>query len=660
MYDQYFGFSESPFSITPDPHFFYTNPVYLEAYSNLRYGIEAKKGFIAVTGEVGTGKTTLLRKLMREFANTIHCAFIFNSDLTYNELLRVILDELGIVTKAKERLAMVAELNAYLIEQLEKGDSVCLLIDEAQNLSDESLEGLRLLSNLETDKVKLLQVVLIGQPELNTKLDQPKLRQLKQRIAIRCEIAPLKEEEVSSYINFRLRAANYQGKNLFHPDAVQQIAVCSKGIPRLINVICDNALLIAYAASQNTVRADTITEVARDLRLGLAAKPSEAKETIKVSALEPRHEIPVVEASPHAQDTKTIPVFRHNVKHELKVGVGVFLIILVCLAVGSFTNFKSSSTIPERPNPKANLNKEALLVTHPQPISHKADAEVGNAELQNKEIGFKPIHNRIIIQSGSTISQIASNAYGSNSVLGLDLINEFNPQIKNLNWIFAGQELFLPVLRRETLIRSQPDGSYRLIVSSFLTQAEAEESARRVIKEGYQVRIRQNRVSNDLLLHRLEIDGLETLDQATRTFDIGLKNQWLAFDGQPDNGNQRQRTRKNLSAPGNASGQQDRRYERIDESLDKRAGMKSDRRRAIWQLEGRWYVNGDPNKRTEIVSRGDGLEARNEKDRATRLEVTGNGDVRALDWENKLRGDVKPDKIVWENGTTWHRVAISR
>src|SRR5512132_2495776 len=240
MYNRYFGFLESPFSVTPDPRFFYNNPVYLEAYANLRYGIEAKKGFIAITGEVGTGKTTLLRKLMHSLQSSIHSVFIFNTAVSFNELLRLILSDLGLPAEGKDRLAMIEELNGYLLEQVTKGDIVCLLIDEAQNLSDESLEGLRLLSNLETDKEKLLQIVLMGQPELQIKLARTNLRQLRQRIAIQCEITPLKDEEVGSYINFRLWVAGYRSEDLFEREAVDKITHYSKGIPRLINIICDN------------------------------------------------------------------------------------------------------------------------------------------------------------------------------------------------------------------------------------------------------------------------------------------------------------------------------------------------------------------------------------------------------------------------------------
>ena len=537
MYEQFFGFSESPFSITPDPRFFYTNPVYLEAYANLRYGIEAKKGFIAITGEVGTGKTMLLRKLMLEFRNSINWAFIVNTDLTFNELLQVILYELGLPTQGKDRVTMILDLNSYLIEQLKKGRVVCVLIDEAQNLSEHSLEGLRLLSNLETAKEKLLQIVLMGQPELNAKLDQPNLRQLKQRIATVFEIPPLKEEEVSSYINLRLGAAGCQSKNPFHPDAVQKIAAYSKGIPRLINVICDNALLIAYGGSNKTVSAHTITEVARDLRLGLTVEPPEAKETIRVSALKAEHEIPILQVP----STRS----RYTVRLAVTAGIGTCLTGLFFLALNSGMGVQTFSTPSGQPAIKHNVNKEILFVSQPKPIPRRADADIHSAELQKPDIEFKPKEKRIIIETGSTVYEIAINAYGANAVLGMDLIKEFNPQMTNINWVFAGKELMLPLIGPETLIRPQHDGSYNLIIGSFLTRAEAEESVRRLNKGGYQGVITQKRVSNDLSLHRLEVNGFKTVDEAARMYDIALDNQWLAFGREPEN--RQPRVRRTLS-----------------------------------------------------------------------------------------------------------------
>lgn len=267
MYEAYFGFDRLPFSIPPDPRFFYDNPGNREAFAGLRYGIEGRKGFIVITGEVGTGKTTLLKVFMQRAAVTIRTAFVFNPKLSSTELFRFILNDLGIAPSTENPGALTRQLNDYLIEQLKKRHIVALLVDEAQHLSNEMLEELRLLSNLETNQDKLIQIVLMGQPELEQRLDQPELRQLKQRVALRCRLAPLKSHEVNFYIEARLKTAGFAEKTLFDPKAVEKIMLYSKGIPRLINVICDNALLICYAASKRNVSAEFIEEVAHDLQL---------------------------------------------------------------------------------------------------------------------------------------------------------------------------------------------------------------------------------------------------------------------------------------------------------------------------------------------------------------------------------------------------------
>jgi general secretion pathway protein A len=521
MYNRYFGFLESPFGIAPDPRFFYSNPVYLEAYANLRYGIEAKKGFIAITGEVGTGKTMLLRKLMRNFENTIDFVFIFNTNLTFNELLRAILHDLGLQTQGKDKLEMFDELNTYLIEQVKKDHIVCLLIDEVQNLSDESLEGLRLLSNFETDNEKLLQIVMMGQPEFKAKLKQPNLRQLKQRIALQCEIAPLTDEEVGSYINFRLQSAGYERKDLFHPEAVQKIALYSTGIPRLINVICDNALVTAFAASQKTVSAALIREVADDLSLESKTQPAEANNVFTVSPSNTESETLIREAPNR--------IFQQRVRRLVNTVVGTCLVILVFVFVSVVTDPQSffTSTLRTLESFKDNSNQRVLPV-HQNTSPQMTKAEADNVGRKNSEIEFKWNHP-VIIQYGSTIYEIANNTYGANVVLGMDLIKEFNPQIKDLNWVSAGQELVLPALTQETLVRQHGEGSFRLIVASYIKRTEADELANRIGKEGYQVIITRKRVSNDLLLHRLEIDGLKTLEEATISLKTALKKEWLTL-----------------------------------------------------------------------------------------------------------------------------------
>ena len=330
MYNSYFGFRESPFSVTPDPRFFYANPIYLEAFATLRYGIEAKKGFIVITGEVGTGKTTLLRKLLHTLADTVHSVLIFNSCLSFPEILQVTLQDLGLTATGHNRVQMLQQLNDYLIKQLRLGHTVMMLIDEAQNLSDEVLENLRLLSNLETDQEKLIQIVLVGQPELQAKLGQLHLRQLKQRIALQCRLNPLARTEVGPYIHSRLAVAGYKGKSLFDPEAVERIAAYSNGIPRVMNIICDNALLTAYAEAQPIVSANIIEAVARDLELTREPSVAETHDDLVVLAPKIREGRELV--TPH----NSLP--RGSGAYAIRLSVGALLVMFAFVAVAAVVN----------------------------------------------------------------------------------------------------------------------------------------------------------------------------------------------------------------------------------------------------------------------------------------------------------------------------------
>jgi type II secretory pathway predicted ATPase ExeA len=289
MYNTHFRFRESPFGVTPDPQFYYSNTVYQEAWATLGYGIEARKGFILLTGEAGTGKTTLLKKAKSAFDSRVKTAYVPYTPFNHAELLPSILTDLGL-PPCDSRSAL-AHFTDYLVEQFGKGNIVALLIDEAQNLSLESLEELRCLGNLETAKDKLVQIVLAGQVELEQKLDQPELRQLKQRVVLRSRLKPVAHSEVKLYMDSRLQVIGHSTEKLFDLAAIEKIALYSSGIPRLINIICDNALLIAYAVSEQKVSAAMIDEVAEELSLGslfkqnsqpyALIKPPEEERTLK-------------------------------------------------------------------------------------------------------------------------------------------------------------------------------------------------------------------------------------------------------------------------------------------------------------------------------------------------------------------------------------------
>jgi general secretion pathway protein A len=268
MYERFYGLAEPPFSLTPNPRFLFLTERHREALAQLLYGVQAKKGFIVLTGEAGTGKTTLLNALRRRLDDQTAVAFVFNSTLSFDDLLEYVLEDLDAPTSGSTRGQRLMALNAFLTERRRAGHNTVLVLDEAQNFGHATLEQVRLLSNFETATEKLLQIVLVGQPELGARLDLPELRQLKQRIALRCHIAPLAPDEVADYIALRLRIAGGRGPQLFAPAAVRRIADYSGGIPRLVNTLCDHCLVFGYAEHLRRIDADVVAQAIRALEDG--------------------------------------------------------------------------------------------------------------------------------------------------------------------------------------------------------------------------------------------------------------------------------------------------------------------------------------------------------------------------------------------------------
>ncbi|MET0379156.1 MAG: AAA family ATPase [Spongiibacteraceae bacterium] len=286
MYNQYFGFAEAPFSIAPDPRYLFLSEQHREALAHLLYGIGDQGGFIVLTGEVGTGKTTVCRCLLQQLPDHADVAFIVNPKLDSRELLQTICEELGAPLPEGELSIkqMIDALNELLLSTHARGRNAILIIDEAQNLDVDVLEQLRLLTNLETSERKLLQLILLGQPELNTLLARPELRQLAQRVTARYHLRPLSREEAALYIEHRLAIAGCRG-HLFQPAAVQQIFRHSQGIPRLINLLCDRALLGVYAGSGNVVDAAMVRRAAREVLPAPAAPWFSVRNVTQVAAI---------------------------------------------------------------------------------------------------------------------------------------------------------------------------------------------------------------------------------------------------------------------------------------------------------------------------------------------------------------------------------------
>jgi len=288
MYKKFFGLRENPFNVNPDPRYLFVTPHTEEALSCLTYGVQGRKGFILLTGEVGTGKTTLINKFLEWLHREgLPTAFIFNSRLNEEQFFEFMMTDFGIPCDAKSKSQILLRLNQWLLERYRAGETAVLIIDEAQNLSPGVLEEIRLLTNLETYTEKLLQIVLAGQPELDHKLRQPELRQLRQRITLRSRTYPLTPEETSGYITSRLRIAGSDGQPIFTPEAIDLIHRHSRGIPRVINVLCEHSLINAFADQRKPITADIVQTVAEDFEL-LAAEAPPPQNSLNSIAENPR------------------------------------------------------------------------------------------------------------------------------------------------------------------------------------------------------------------------------------------------------------------------------------------------------------------------------------------------------------------------------------
>ena len=281
MYNRFFNLRENPFNVNPDPRYLFFTPSALEALASLTYGIQTRKGIVLLTGEVGTGKTTLLNKLLdwlheRQAATS----FIFNTQLSASDLFDCLMADFGMPPASRTKGEMLLRLNRWLLERHQVGQSAVLVVDEAQNLSQQALEEIRLLTNLETSSEKLLQIVLSGQPELEEKLRHPQLRQLLQRITLRCRTSQLSLAETRGYVAERLHIAGANGEPIFSTEAIESIYNYARGIPRVINVLCEHALINAYIDQQRPVPAQLIDEVAREFELDRVAPSTPSASSI--------------------------------------------------------------------------------------------------------------------------------------------------------------------------------------------------------------------------------------------------------------------------------------------------------------------------------------------------------------------------------------------
>ena len=327
MYEQHFGFHTMPFRVVPSPSFLFPSDTHEESRARILYGIRENRGFVVVTGAVGLGKTTVLLSVLEELEDSLEIALVVHPVQSFRELLRLVCLEFGVQFASDDEVTMLWELNLFLVERLSEGKNCVLMIDEAQNLPVEVLERVRTLSNLQTESSSLLQIVLVGQPELRTNLDDPRLPQLRQRIGVWHEIGPLDREDTRSYIRHRLRLAGASAPEELAPESVcDRVFSATRGIPRLVNQVCDTALVIAYGRDRKVLGTDHVDEARRELRLDVAPAPKAPN--AKAAAVEAPDPAP----SPHETVPADSPTATRRHQWLPPVAAVVILALLVLAA----------------------------------------------------------------------------------------------------------------------------------------------------------------------------------------------------------------------------------------------------------------------------------------------------------------------------------------
>ena len=484
MYAQFYGLRESPFALTPDPRYLFMSEPHKEALASAVYGVQERKGFVLILGEVGNGKTTLIRHLLGRFGPNIRSVFVFNPAVSFIELLQLMLRDLELPCPSMRRVEMIDTLNDYLLKEAAAGRYVVVIIDEAQHLSPTVLEEVRMLSNLETARGKLIQILLVGQPELGEKLGRPELRQLRQRISLVAELKPLSYEDTVRYIAHRLEVAGREDGGLFSRRALRVIYRASGGIPRLVNVICDKALVLGYGAGAHVIKAGIIKEVLKDW------KPFQ-----RLSGPTPR-------SRGRAVLRRRVPTSRPLRRIAAAVALGLAGAALIVMLVGYkdgplrsrfwhglFPSGASGTVVGPAETPVRAMAEPATATTVPA-VSTAAPELPPRPDLRSVEPGptvppasatrsaaERPIPNpaavpasvepggrarEVVVAPGEVFSAVVTRNYGRAELTLLDFVKSANPDVTSIDVLRAGQRLKLPVYEPGKLVEKTDGAPYRL------------------------------------------------------------------------------------------------------------------------------------------------------------------------------------------------------
>jgi general secretion pathway protein A len=523
MYAQFYGLRESPFALTPDPRYLFMSEPHKEALASAVYGVQERKGFVLILGEVGTGKTTLIRHLLGRFGPNIRSVFVFNPAVSFTELLQLMLRDLELPCPSVRRVEMIDTLNDYLLKEAAAGRYVVVIIDEAQHLSPAVLEEVRMLSNLETARGKLIQILLVGQPELGEKLGRPELRQLRQRISLVAELKPLSYEDTVQYITHRLEVGGREGGGVFSRRALKTIYRASGGIPRLVNVICDKALVLGYGASAKVIKSWIIKEVLKDWKpFQRPAGPTprsrnRAAQRRRIPAGRPLRKIAAAVALGLAGAALIVMLAGHKDGNLWsRIWHGLLPAGVSGTVVGTAGRPAQAAPAPapaDRPMTSALLTSRPTATTPPplelppRPELRAIEPRVAPPSPAATAVPEKPIAvpasapapvaaangqgREVVVAPGEVFSGLVARNYGRAELTLLDFVKSANPDIASIDRLRVGQRLKLPVYEPGNLVQRADGNRYRLhLMTTWDNQSHILEKLRpAVAKLGRQVTV---------------------------------------------------------------------------------------------------------------------------------------------------------------------------
>jgi len=494
MSHEFLGFSEDPFKITPDPEFFYPAMSHRQALTSMTYGIETRSGLISLTGDVGTGKTTLIHALLKRIDKKAKIVHISYSSITFQELLRDILSELEIPVEGKSKESLLGQLNEYL-SQMNQDGPVVVIIDEAQNLSEEVLEDIGRMVSSNNSASMQFQIIFVGQPKFEEKLSSQRLSQLNERLRIRCQIKALNRKESQDYIEHRLKLVGTRTSKIFTPEAISMICSYSKGVPRTINILCDNALWMDYRLSKRRIDPAIIRKLIKNLEGPVIRKSLLSVLTTPLKGICP-----------------FTPALTSSFK---RLSVAILLVLCMAgLVLVTYEYRQSRST-------KTWGGKISLQSPHHVPLA----APSSSSPLEEDKT-----EETVIVKKGQTISSMAEQFYRSLSPTLVAFIMDCNPEVTNADFITVGQKIKMPKLTEESLIL-MTDHAYKINVGTFLTSDTAGLYRNEPALKGKEIEILPRQVTPKDVWYRIVVGNFNDKEEALKMTALLKEKELLPLFG---------------------------------------------------------------------------------------------------------------------------------